>query len=199
MKTKIIREKFRVSLVLDDPTKKRGEYDVVAAMTLYEGTGCWQLVDVRLGQYMRPHPYAGGLSADHFHASHSPDSPEEAEFVKLLLREYVEDKDGSLHWCSFEGIVRGQPTVKGYAPPSFGQSQAGYFSQKDGLAKLKEIQEFWESYEGSPAAAKVDNPHRQPTQSSIMSAVIMKKMAGELPDPDSLHKRDGLDTPAPPF
>ena len=141
MKTKITRSKGYIALIIDNP-KEANDKDVLAAMTLHEGTGCWRLIDVRLAQYRSVSKYSGSCYADDFHAEYAPKSPEEAEFVKSLLREFEEHSDGSIHWCTFEGIVRGSQTRR---PTYISFDQAGFFSQIEGLAKMKEIKRFWES------------------------------------------------------
>lgn len=178
MRTKIIRQRNRyIALVIDDPKKKNDDKDVLAAMTLYEGTGCWRLVDVRLSKYRTPNPYAGGLMADDLRAYLKPDNAEDAEYIKSRLREFKEYEDGSIMWCSFDGIVKGSPSVKGYTPRVYAAfDQAGFFSQAEGLAKLQEIQLFWDNVPDLNYKWRIDNPHRQPTLSSIMSEIVMRNM-----------------------
>jgi hypothetical protein len=171
--TKLVTEKSCISLVIDDPEKPRGEQDVVAAMTLYEGTGCWRLVDIRLSAHRKPSAYAGSLSADNLCASYKPESAAAARLVKSLLREYQEQEDGTLLWCTFDGIVRGDPKINGYAPVTYANfDQAGYFSKAGGLRKLAEIKAFWDVYVGDPAAARIPNDHLQPTDSVVSFAVF---------------------------
>ncbi|WP_199028449.1 hypothetical protein [Ralstonia sp. ASV6] len=174
VKTKLITEKGRISLVIDDPSKARDERDVVAAMTLHEGTGCWQLVDIRLSEHKKPSPFGGSMYADDFCARFLPDTPEDATVAKSLLREYKELEDGKLLWCTFDGIVRGEPEINGYAPVRY-FDQAGYFSKAGGLAKLAEIKSFWDSYQGDPATAKIPNPLRQPSELVVRFEVTMAK------------------------
>lgn len=194
MKVTLSREKGRISLGYKDPGT--GERFILAAMTLFEGTGCWALVDVRLGRYRAPSPYSGGLFADDFCASYRPKNEQEATYVKSLLREYEERDDGQILWCTFEGIVRGQPEVNGYRPVSY-FDHAGYFSMKEGLARLQVIKVFWDTFEGDPASVRIDNPLRQPSAGVVSMDIIIKRMRGELPE----VKLDdsGFDTPSPPM
>jgi hypothetical protein len=172
METKLVRSRGRVALVVQDPEKPPRERDVLAQMDSYADCGCWHVTDVRLAQYVQPSPYSGSVSAEHYHSDFLPESADEAALVRSLLREYQEDADGTVRWCTFEGIVRGQPEVAGYRPVTYaGFDQAGYFSQREALAKLVEIQKFWNSFEGNPATVKIENPNRQPTQSAVMFAV----------------------------
>ncbi|WP_455233233.1 hypothetical protein [Geopseudomonas aromaticivorans] len=180
VKTRITRSRGYIALLQVEPGKATRESNVLAAMTLYEGTGCWRLVDVRLARHRTPSPYSGSLIAEDFHSSITPASPEDAAFFKSHLREYREDSDGTLRWCTFEGIVRGHPAVNGYTPPRWANfDQAGYFSQAEGLARLKEIQAFWDTYEGDPAKAKIDNPLRQPSESVLRGELYVHKLLAE--------------------
>jgi hypothetical protein len=176
LETKIVRSAGRMSLVVIDPSKVGRERDVLAQADSYADCGCWHVSDVRLAKYVRPSPYSGSVSAEHCHADFRPDTPEEAVFVRTLLREVQEDPDGTIRWCTFEGIVRGLPEVNGYKPPTYaGFEQAGYFSQREALQKLVEIQLFWNSFEGDAGTVKIDNPNRQPTLTEIGFAVSQWK------------------------
>jgi hypothetical protein len=184
MKTLIEHYKGAIRLVIDDPAKPRGERDVLAGMTEDEGTGCWQLIDVRLAKYGKPNPYAGSGSADTYCANYLPETPEDREIVKSMLREYTELEDGTILWCSFEGVVRGAPSVNGYSPVKWANfDQAGYFSRAEGLERLKEIQAFWEAHEGD-LGVKIDNPHRQPTLTEVSGAISVKRFLARHPDID---------------
>lgn len=175
--TKLIRERGRISLVLDDPTVAEEDRAVVAAMTLYEGTGCWRLMDVRLSRHRVPSPYFGGLNADDLCASIKPESPAEAAYVKSRLREYQEEADGTILWCSFDGIVRGEATVNGHSPATYaGFDQAGYFGLRSGLKKLVEIKAFWETHHCAPKEARIANPFRQPGESQLFGELIARRL-----------------------
>lgn len=166
--TRLNHEKWRISLAIVDQDKPRSEWDVVAAMTLYEGTGCWRVTDVRLSRARTPSPYAGELSADVLCSSYKPESDAEAVVVRRLLREYREEPDGSFLWCTFDGVVRGTPEVKGYRPAMWADfDQAGFFSRSDALARLRDIQSFWATYTGPRNSARIPNPHQQPGQFEI--------------------------------
>lgn len=151
-----------------------GQEPVLAAMTLWEGTCCWRLVDVRLALHRVPSPYSGGCFADDFCDSLKPETEELALLVKSMLREYTETQGGMILWCTFNGIVRGKPAVNGYTPVTWaGFDQAGWWSRKDGLAYLKKTQAFWESFEGN-LAVKIHNPHHQPSSSEIRFQIGLK-------------------------
>lgn len=166
--TRLNHEKGRISLAIVDHETPRSEWDVVAAMTHYEGTGCWRVTDVRLSRARTPSPYAGDLNADVLCSSYKPESGAEAASVRQLLREYREEPDGSFLWCTFDGIVRGAPEVKGHRPAMWADfDQAGFFSRSDALATLREIQSFWATYTGPRNAARIPNPHRQPGEFEI--------------------------------
>lgn len=191
MKATIRHEHQRIKLVIDDPNVPKDEQGVLAAMTLFEGTGCWHLVDVRLSLHKSINRYSGSGSAEDYHSSWEPKSPEEAELVKSLLREYREDSDGTIRWASFDGLVRGHPEVNGYRPVNYADfDQVGYFSYAEGLAYLKEAQTFWNGFEGDPNSVRIDNPHRQPSQSELSMRVFAWRAGIDLP---------GLEAPiAPP-
>ncbi|HMC44209.1 MAG TPA: hypothetical protein VKJ77_02670, partial [Caballeronia sp.] len=168
MKTYIRREGWRVALVLDDPEVVPRERGILAAMNCLEGTGCWRLVDLRLSQYRKPSRYSGDMSADVYHANIKPDSEREAVLVKSMLREYREDEDGTIRWCSFDGLVRGHPEVDGYRPVSYANfDQAGYFAYAEAFAQLEEIKRWWDVYEGDPAHARIENGHRQVAEGTV--------------------------------
>lgn len=176
MKTKLHREKGRIRLILPDLRDADGRPCVVASMEQHEGTECWQLTDIRLAPHREVSPWAGA-SADDFHAMMKPSDADDAEFIKSRLREYVEDADGTLHWCTFNGIVRGQPDVDGYRPATYGDfHEAGYFRYVDGFARLQEIQRWWDAYQGDPNRAKIDNPSLHPSPSAIAGELILYKL-----------------------
>lgn len=183
MKTKIkyTCRNSQIELVLDNGAEER---QVVAGMTLFEGTGAWMLVDVRLHQYCIPHPYSGGLNSDWIQNEIRPKSDEEREFVKSQLREYEEHEDGSISWCPFEGVVKGTPRENSFLGRN---NHIGYFSKKEGLEYLKNAQEWWSKYEGPLAKAKIDNPNRQPTASDLRCDFRIK----------SQNAADGTESPKP--
>jgi hypothetical protein len=172
MKTRIRHERGQIKLVIDDPAIPKDEQDALAAMSLLEGTGCWRLVDVRLTKHHVPGIGITSLGAEVYRASFKPETPENAEYAKSFLREYEEKPDGTLMWCTFDGVVRGAPEVKGYRPVHWANfDQAGYFSRADALAELKKIQEFWDDIESLDSDWRIKNPHRQPDWSDIRFAV----------------------------
>lgn len=163
MKTLIERSRGQIKLVIDAPGRGRGERDVLALMTLQEGTGCWSLEDIRLTERRKPSPYWGNSGTEYF-ATFTPRSEDERTRAKALLRD-AREVDGVLVWCTFDGIVRGQPAINGYTPP--GDFQCGWWSMRDGLAKLQEAQAFWDGFEGDPATVRLPNPDRQPGESAV--------------------------------
>lgn len=168
MKTKIRYRRGQIALMLDDGSKDPWhESPRVAQMELYEGTGCWQLVDIRLAPYHTiKSPYSCSLSAEHYYAHYKPRDETEASALRKTLREYDEDEEG-FHWCTFHGIVRGHKTVRGYRPSWLTHEFAGFFSRSESLSLLKEMQQWWEAYDGEYQAAKIPNPNIQPTQTDI--------------------------------
>lgn len=175
MITKITRSKGFIALIIDDISLPLEERPVLAAMTLYEGTGCWQLTDIRLSRSKTPSPYSGSPDADTLCATYKPNSAQEVDYIKSRLREYTE-YEGSILWCSFDGIVRGHATVNDYAPVRWANfDQAGYFSQAEGVEKLQEIKGYWDNVESLDANWRIENTNRQPTLSDIQHKLIMIK------------------------
>jgi hypothetical protein len=168
MKTRLSHERGRISLIIDhgDRTKEKA---VLAQMSHMEGTGCWSITDIRLSRQCTAHKYSCSEIAEDFHAHIIPESVEEAAFIKSRLREYHELENGTIVWCTFRNIVRGESSVKGYTPPtSTGFHPPVYHSRADGLAYLKALQVFWEGHEGPTEDAKVENPDNQPRESILM-------------------------------
>jgi hypothetical protein len=169
MKTRLSHEKGRVSLIIDHQGDLTKEKAVLAQMTHMEGTGCWSITDIRLSRECRAHQYSCSEIAEDFQAHIIPESPDEAAFIKSRLREYHELENGTILWCTFRNIVRGQSSVKGYTPPtSTGFHPPVYHSRADGLAYLKALKVFWDEHEGPTEAAKVVNPDNQPRESMLM-------------------------------
>jgi len=107
MKTRIIQSKGCIELIINQSHRLDIEKQVVAGMSLIEGSGLWVLTDIRLSKYRVPSRYGASIMADDLCASYRPESPAESIYVKSLLREYREQPDGEILWCSFNGIVRG--------------------------------------------------------------------------------------------
>lgn len=179
-KSEIIEREGHIALVLADPAVAAWERNRVAEMTEDEGTDCWRVVDIRLKRFPQLSMYGCSTGADVYHASFTPDTEAEARLVKPMLREYREDADGSIHWCTFDGIVRGHPEVDGYRPRRYLDfDQAGYFSRDEGMAKLLEMKAFWDVYDGSLVDARIENPHRQVSDSEVQGLIIMERMNAE--------------------
>jgi D-hexose-6-phosphate mutarotase len=141
-------------------------------MTEQEGTGCWMVVDIRLHPRPVAHEYAGGVRAEDVHSRFKPESEEEAQAAKAMLREYEERSDGELVWCAYTNLVRGEQGVKGYIPVAYDNFHPSvYHSRVSAWAKLRALKEFWEQHEGTVAEAKIQNPHVQPTESVVMQRV----------------------------
>lgn len=175
MKIRMKRGKGYIELSYAAPGNEYGSKVVVAAMTLFEGTGCWIVSDWRLSEYKVLSPYSASLNADDCCSRYKPKSPEERAFVIEHLREFTELPDGTLQWCTFDNFYRGQPNVKGYRPEWRSCHDSGYFGYADAFAKLKEIQAFWESFEGDPETARIANPDRQWSESRMSMAYLCKE------------------------
>ena len=172
MKSEIIEQEGRYAVVFADPTLEPWERNRVAELTEDEGTDCWQLVDIRLKAFPQLSKYGCSTGADDYHATFTPENEQQADRVKSMLRDFREDADGSIHWCTFNGIVRGHSEVNGYRPARYLDfDQAGFFSREEGLEKLQAIKRFWDAHTGSLAEARIDNPHRQPSESEVYFAL----------------------------
>lgn len=170
-RTRIHYEKGRISLKLASPDTGWGQVgDVLAAMTMMEGTGCWFLIDLRLAPLGKPNPYAGAGIGEDFYNEHLPESEDQATKLRATLSEYEERENGLFIWCSFRNIVRGQSSIKGYTPPGYNDFHPPvWHSRKEALDKLKVIQAFWEAHTGSVNEARIANPYLQPTSDQLMS------------------------------
>lgn len=193
MKTKLAHEKGRISLLVDHGKDKSKEKMVLAAMTLFEGTGCWTLIDIRLSERPVAHPWSGSGNGEDFYASHRPETKEEAGFFKSRLREFEELEDGEIRWCTFRDIVRGECEIDGFAPGGYKEFRRPVFHKRAGaLSLLKEIQVFWEGFEGSIADSTINNPFRQPRSSNI-SADLWVEQAVAKKKSRSREASEGLD------
>lgn len=161
-----------IELVLGE-NPKSSDRKVVASMTLFEGLGAWVLVDLRLARHRMPSPYSGGLPAEAIHAHVQPESDAEARLVRSLLREYWEDEDG-IHWCTFDGLVRGPRRLDSHVDEAL--RQVGFFSRKEGLAYLKEVQLWWAAFEGELRAARLANPNAQASEMQVSAALHMHRV-----------------------
>lgn len=176
MKTHIYHQRGAIKLVLLEGKNPYSRCKVVAGATLFEGTGCWVMTDIRLHPYRGPSPYAGDLNADELSAYIKPMDEAEAEFIKSHLREYEVLDDGAICWCTFNGIVRGHPAPEGREPPVFeGGGRAGFFTRNEILEQMKDLQGFWESFEGKPEAAKMENPHQQLSEMQMFAKVDLRR------------------------
>ena len=175
MQTKISYEKGRILLT---GAAADGSPLRLANLELFEGTGCWALTDVRLAPHQVPSEYSAGHSAESFQAVFVPENDRQREIARRLLRRYREDADGSIRWCTFDGIVRGYAHVNGVRPPnSTDFHDCGYFSRREGIAQLREMQNWWAHYSGDPKYAKIDNPNLQLTSSQLQLEVHLRTLA----------------------
>jgi hypothetical protein len=172
----------------------------LARMELFEGTGCWRLSDMRLKrQIVHLSKYSSSIGAEHYHATFKPKNHKEGDLARSVLREFVTDPDGTISWCTFDGIVRGHPSVNGYTPPTYADfDQAGWFSRKEGLERMNEIKAFWDGYEGDPMATVIHNPNLQPTESMVQFMINLHR-DGDLTDvtDDYINQIKAEGIPAP--
>lgn len=175
MKTKFSFEKGRISLLVDHGKNTEAEKQVLAAMTLYEGTRCWTVIDIRLEKAPVADPWSG--SAIDFFTELKPKSAAEADEVKAMLREYEERADGTLMWCTYKNIVRGELAINGYTPVSaYGLKRYVHHTKAAGMAKLREIKAFWEKHQGTIVEGAIHNPYSQPSASDVWMALTCKEL-----------------------
>lgn len=180
MKTKFSIEKGRVSLLVDHGKNADAEKQALAAMTLYEGTRCWTIIDIRLEKVPVAHPWSGSGDGEDFYSEWKPKSPAEADEVKALLSEYEERADGTLMWCTYKDIVRGSLAVNGYTPVSaHGLKRHIHHSKAEGMAKLREIKAFWEGHQGTIVEGAIHNPYSQPSASDIWLELTCKALCAK--------------------
>lgn len=173
MKTKIIHTHRNscVELIIDEPVPG-AERRVLAAMTLFEGTGAWMMTDVRLHQHMKVSRHSGSLRASDIHSFYEPKDEEQAKYLRSRLHTYSENEEG-FHWSTYEGLILGTPREGDWISD---KNHIGFFTKQEGLEKLKEIQAFWDDFEGDPDSVKIDNPLRQPSESAIMGELVLIDM-----------------------
>jgi hypothetical protein len=172
MKTKIVKQRCQILLVQDIPVSPGKGRPVLASMTENEGTACWKVIDIRLHPRPVAHEYSGSARAEDVHSRYKPESDEDAKAAKGMLREYEERSDGELVWCPCTNFVRGEQGVKGYIPAAYDDFHPPlYHSRVSAWAKLRALKDFWEQHQGTVAAAKIPNPHAQPTESVVMQRI----------------------------
>jgi hypothetical protein len=177
MKTKFSIEKGRISLLVDHGKNADAEKQVLAAMTLYEGTRCWTIIDIRLDKAPVADPWSGSGSGEDFFSELKPKSPAEAEDAKAMLNEYEERPDGTLMWCTYNSIVRGELAINGYTPVSpYGLKRYIHHNKSGGMDKLREIKAFWDNHQGTIVEGAISNPHGQPSVTEVWMALACKAL-----------------------
>lgn len=148
---------------------------VLAAMTMFGDSECWNVIDIRLEDHPAANPWSGSGSGEDFYSTYAPKTLEEAAYLRSILREYEELSDGTFRWCTFRGIVRGECEINGFAPGGYNDFRRPVFhSFRGGLTYLKETRVFWDSYEGSIRDSKIKNPYRQATETDVQFAISCK-------------------------
>jgi hypothetical protein len=177
-------------LTIEVPKLSKDEQPLIAVSTNYEGTGCWSIEDLRLyprvglefGRYF-------GNSAENFHSSITVKTEAEYKLVSSLVPVHTSDAEEfpkRLHWCTYKGIVRGSTAAElGLTNSWMAQKHDILHRYKPMLEKMHEIKAFWEEQaidEGDPelsaiiAGIKLNNPFLQPSESNIMSELIIAEV-----------------------
>ncbi|MDR6398027.1 hypothetical protein ACTOWA_00020 [Herbaspirillum seropedicae] len=140
--------------------------------------------------------YGCTVRADAYHASFEPQDDIDSALAKTLLKDYREDADGSLHWCTFDGIVKGHSSVGGVQPHRYQNFHAaGYFSREDGMQRLLDMKVFWDAYEGSLKDGRMENELRQPSESEVEVDVrLTRNSMNNLPSEVLARFREGNET-----
>lgn len=175
MKTRISSRGNNCYELLVDEGPNCNDRKVLAGMTLFQGTGCWMLTDIRLHTHRTPSAYSGSLYADDISCNYKPKNEAESKLVQSFLREFTIEEDGSISWSSFEGLVRGH--LRPCAWSRTYHNGIGYFTRAEGFAYLRELQKFWLDCDADPAIVKIENPHRQPNVSGIYWKLRLKEHA----------------------
>jgi hypothetical protein len=171
MQLKYTRQKGIIGLELQHKPEGDGAFPLVAFMLNYEKTPYWIICDRRLSRVMELSPYPD-LDAGYVRCMFKPNGKQERLIATSLLNNYQEAEDGTLHWSTFDGIVKGLSILAG-EKPLYGRdhSPALYFTRDQGLEVLKRIQGEWEAYTGKPEDHQVNNPHLQITRRELVARV----------------------------
>lgn len=166
MKTRISSDRNKYyELIIDEGRKKNVERRVLAAMTLFEGTGAWMLKDIRLSPYEGAHRYSGGLYSDDITCRIKPETEAEAAFYRSKLHTFTEDENG-FKWSTYSGLVVGTPREDSWISRN---NHVGFFTRAEGLAYLRSLQPWWDEVRGNPDRAKIPNPKLQPSSTILHS------------------------------
>lgn len=172
MKTKVKRSKREIQILVDRGDDSPDE--VLASLNEMADADCWFVIDIRLRDRPEAHEYSGSAMADDFCANITPRCPDERRFYLSKLREYKELEDGTIIWCTFGNMWRGDQSVDGYTPPSALKPPL-YMTFQKGLEAIHEIRSFWEAYDGLIKDAAIENPHRQLSESDLRHQWFIKQ------------------------
>lgn len=197
MKVKLAKRKGYYRLVVDDKAINE-QYDcsqedpiVLATLSSWEGTECWELNDLRLCNVIHPSPYLSGNNVQ----SYKPKNEEEEFWITSALMQY-EKREDKYYWSTFNGVVAfGDKTFDPDVPSYVSRSMEGCWSFSEGMKKFNEIREFWESFNGNDLkSTKINNPNLQPIDGYFSSLSIMIDM-NTIPKEDIIktwHKTYGF-------
>ena len=134
-----------------------------------EDQSLWQIRDVRLSIDYIPGPDFRFPKMYDVTGSHKVKGPEDRALVTAMLNDYVE-RDGVIRWNPHNGLARGPLTNEA-------NGMTGLFSLSDGLEYMKDLQEWWQDYDGSfkNNDFRVHNPHRQPMVTLVWDVIAERE------------------------
>jgi hypothetical protein len=190
MKVKLAKRKGYYRLVVDDKDIN-AKYNctqkdpiVLATLSSWEGTECWDLRDLRLCNVIYPSPYLSNSNLQTF----LPKNDEEESWITSALKQY-EKREDKYAWSTFDGVVAfGDKTFDPNLPTYVSRTMEGCWSFSEGMKQFNNIREFWEKFEGNKLeSSKIHNPNLQPSSNYFSSLSIMIEMEA-LPKDNILAK-----------
>lgn len=145
-----------------------GKYNgfILASLSIIPHTGCWTLWDIRLTKHRLPCKYSDLSNLE----EHFIDSDDELNFFTSKLSVYEYDPvNKKLIWNTMDGTVKGHENINGFKPAwdSKVSAEGGYFSKKEGLEKLKEIQHYWLDKPDFANEYRLPNLHSKPSSFNL--------------------------------
>lgn len=190
MKTHLLRSSsLSAKLALSLPGVAALDSPVIFRVIGIEGLDLYCVEDIRLSPASGPNKYFRVLSDDYVARCvyHTEEELEEIlHFVKnayQIVKVDPEGAPGSVSWCTFDGIAKGETPARlgatGHSLPNI----AVYHTQDEAEHLLQEAQEFWEAFgvqeNLDPVSAagriKIRNLHAQPSESHLAFLIRLKR------------------------